>query len=76
MKLFYVEHTVLSTARFALLAEDEEQLKVVLAEREASLRKAPFTSKISRDKGGKVQSFALGSDWDPGTAPQAWDGKI
>ncbi len=75
MKLFYVEHSVLKTARYALLAEDEDDLKLKLAEREAIVKAAPFIVKLQRDKAGKVEGHQLSTDWNV-LVPQApWDGK-
>lgn len=52
-------------ARHAINAKDEADLKRILVEREEALRKAAFTSKLERDKQGKVISYQLSKDWPP-----------
>jgi hypothetical protein len=74
MNLYYVEHSVVTTARYALLAKDDEDLKRVLAEREAAVRAAPFVVKYARDKQGKIESHKLNPDWNVGCAGPAWNG--
>ena len=74
MKLFYVEHSVVTTESFALLAKDEEDLKRVLAERELAFKNAAFTAKVQRNKQGKVEGHQLSSDWDSGCQGPAWNG--
>lgn len=74
MKLFYVEHSVVVTKHFALIAADEDDLKRLLAEREAAVHAAPFTSKVERDKSGKPIGHQLNADWTYAPHGPTWDG--
>ena len=76
MQLFYVEHSVLTTQKYALLAKDEDDLKRILEERERTIREAQFVAKLERDKQGKVIGHQLNSDWDSGCQGPKWDGKL
>jgi hypothetical protein len=74
VKLYYVDHSVVVVQRYALIAEDEEDLKRLLAEREAAVRAAPFTAKVPRDKAGKPIGHELGPDWPYAPHGPTWDG--
>lgn len=74
MKLYYVEHSVVTTARYALVAKDDDDLKRVLAEREAAVKAAPFVAKLQRDKSGNPIGFEMSKDWDCGIAGPTWNG--
>jgi hypothetical protein len=73
MNLVYVTHSVVVEKRFALVVKDEEDLKRVLAEREAKVKAAQFKSKAARDKKGALELYPLNPDWH--SAPNdAFDG--
>ncbi len=74
MKLYYVDHSVIVVQRYALIAKDEDDLKRLLAEREAAVRAATFTAKVPRDKAGKAIGHELSEDWPYAPHGPAWDG--
>lgn len=76
MKMFYVEHQVLTMQSYALVAEDEADLKRQLAEREAIVRAAPFTPKFERDKSGAVIGHQMGPDWTRIPSNPKWNGVL
>lgn len=65
MKMFYVEHSVITMARHAIIAKDEEDLKKILGEREEALRTSAFKSKLHRVVQNEVISYQLSKDWPP-----------
>lgn len=66
--LIYVDVPVVAVERVAFVVKDEADLKAQLAEREASFRAQPFTTKPQRVKGAdgkEVLSFhQLSPDWN------------
>lgn len=70
MQLFYVEHSVVTKHRYALVAKDESDLKDQLTKRELSFRKVEFVSKIEKE------SYLLAENWDNFTDTQVWSGKL
>lgn len=67
-KLYYVEHSVVTKMRFALIAENEEEVKEELKARELKFKTLAFKSKIEK------VSYPLNKDWDSFKA-LPWDGK-
>ena len=76
MKLYYVEHQVVTTQLYALVAEDEADLKRQLAEREAIVRAAAFTPKFQRDKSGALIGYQMGPDWTYVPFGPKWNGAL
>jgi hypothetical protein len=74
MNLYYVDHSVMTTKRFALIAKDEDDLKRIIAEREVKVL-TMFTSKAERDKSGATIAYKLSPAWGGGCACSPWDGK-
>lgn len=74
MNLYYVEHEVLVRKTYALIAADDEDLKRLLAEREATIRVATFSPKLQRDKKGAVLAHKLNADWTRAPHGPKWDG--
>lgn len=75
MKLFYVEHSVVTTEKFALVARDEEHLEQLLSERKETFDAVEFSSKLQRDKKSAVLSHELNEDWTTVPAGPKWDGR-
>lgn len=74
MNLYYVDHSIMVTQRFALLAVDQDELNAIIAAREAKVL-TMFKSKVVADKSGKPLVYPLSADWDGGCSGPPWDGK-
>ena len=74
MRLYYVDHSVVVTQSYAIVAADEDDLKQKLAERADAVKNVPFASKIERDKTGKAIGHELGPDWTYAPHGPKWDG--
>jgi hypothetical protein len=74
MNLYYVDHSVVVTQRYVLVATDEDDLKRLLAERAEAVKAVQFVSKIERDKKGNVVAHELSADWPYAPHGPKWDG--
>jgi RecB family endonuclease NucS len=62
--VIYVERSVVTTERVAMIVVDEADMKAQLLKHEQLLREFKYVSKPDRDKQGKIEFHVLNNDWD------------
>ena len=63
--LIYVERSVVTVERVAMIVDDEADMKKQLAAHELQLlRDFKYVAKAERDKAGKLALNELNKDWD------------